>query len=281
MIQHAELCRLVLKYPNVWDTLNKLHVLVYKAGSRQNILWVLEMLDDTITSGLQKPDELSRRCLRGADNASGKTDKGLVAFLIAKRVCKDYLMQHAQSTWSGWQPEAFVKMHDVFSSPPKFRQEMQSLSWQRPFRKSNIRFLEILEAIMVGDTYDDQLRAQVNNSRSPSEYHVNMADLKKDMADVQAIYDEEVEALKAQMPVVNTIPDDPVGAGAEPQTGSGAASDPPLSGTQKMAASLFPKVPFAALGPYIIAAERRIKRTWCRRLRRHIQKVFPLSSLSL
>ena len=117
LIQHAELVRLVLKYPNVWDTLNKLHVLVYKAGSRQNILWVLEMLDDAITSGIQKPDEISRRYLRGADTGT-KADKGLVAFLIAKRVCKDYLMQHAQSAWSGWQPDSFVKVHEVFPVCP-------------------------------------------------------------------------------------------------------------------------------------------------------------------
>ena len=260
LIQHAELIRLVLKYPNVWDTMNKLHVLVYKAGSRQNIQWVLEMLDDLIANGLLKPEDISRRCLRGADSAA-KTDKGLVAFLLAKRVCKDYLMQHAQKTWSGWQPEAFVKMHEVFANAPKFREEMSSLSWQRPFRKSNIRFLEVLETLMVGDTYDEQLRAQVNNSRSPAEYHVNMADLKRDLAEVQTMYDEEAAALQAQMPAV-AIGDDGGSLTSADAVPASAASDSQVSGTQKMAASLFPKVPFAALGPFLIAAERRIKRTW-------------------
>ena len=260
LIQYPELVRLVLKYPNVWDKLNKLHVLVYKAGNKQNILWTLEMLDDMITSGILKPEEISGRSLKGFDSGS-KSDKGFVAFIIAKRACKDHLMQHAQSTWAGWQPDAFVKMKEVFSSAPIFRQEMKSLAWQRPFKKSTIRFLEILEGLMLGEAYDEQLRVQVNNSRSPAEYHVNMSDLKKDLADVQTLYDEEIEVAAPPQTLPAASQDNTEQAPpAEP-----AAASEEVSSMQKMLSAMYPKVPFAALGPYIIAAERRIKRISRRR----------------
>ena len=179
LVVHPEMVSLVLKYPNVWDKLNKLHVLVYKAGSKPNIQWVLETLDDMLTTGLCSADDLSKRALQG--HTEPKVEKGQVAFIIAKRQCKEYLLQHAQTTFgSGWQPESFVKMHEVFSSPPKFREAMRSLAWQRDLPKSNIRFLEILEGVMVGSQYDEQLRVQVNNSRSPADFHQNMSDLKKD-----------------------------------------------------------------------------------------------------
>ena len=62
------------------------------------------------------------------------------------------------------------------------------------------------------------------------------------------------------MPAV-AIGDDGGSLTAADAAPASAASDSQATGTQKMAASLFPKVPFAALGPFIIAAERRIKRT--------------------
>ena len=89
-------------------------------------------------------------------------------------------MQHAQTLFgSGWKPEPFVKMPEVFANVPTFRIVMQSLTWQRSMTQSNIRFLEILEGVMVGSLYDEQLRIQVNNDRAPADYHTNMPDLKK------------------------------------------------------------------------------------------------------
>ena len=146
-------------------------------------------------------------------------------------------------------------MMEVFASAPEFRQEMKSLAWQRPLKQSNIRFLEILEGLMVGDNYDDQLRVQVNNSRSPAEYHMCIADLKKDLAYVQALYDEEMEAIAAAVPLP-LLAFNPEPLQPPPE----AAASEEVSSMQKMLGCLFPKVSFAALGPYIIAAERRIKR---------------------
>ena len=78
---------------------------------------------------------------------------------------------------------------------------------------------------------------------------------------MQAMYDEEMEALQAKMPVVAVSQE---GSLQSPAACPSTADVQEISGKEKMAANLFPKVPFAALGPYIIAAERRIKWAWCR-----------------
>jgi len=267
LIQYPELVRLVLKYPGVWDSMNKIHVLVYKAGTKQNIQWVLEMLDDMLTTGLVNPDDLSGRSLKGHESTS-KTDKGLVAFLIAKRLCKDYLLQYAQTSFgSGWQPAAFVKMHEVFASAPNFRKEMQSLTWQRPLKPSNIRFLEILESVMVGDFYDEQLRAQVNHRRAPADYHMNMPHLKNDLYDVQDMFEKEMEPIVDEPTPTAAVPagSQQEGDGQQPVSLMDFAEpwtqESPATPIQKTATRLFPKTPLAVLGPYITAAERRVKRT--------------------
>ena len=91
-------------------------------------------------------------------------------------------------------------LHQAFPSPPELREAMRSLAWKWDLRKSSIRFLEILEALMVGGQYDDQLRVHVNNQRSAADFHNNMADLKTDLSDVQEMFDQEVEASKPPAP---------------------------------------------------------------------------------
>ena len=89
-----------------------------------------------------------------------------------------------------------VKMHEVFSSVPSFRKAMRSLAWQRGWPQSAILFLELLEALLVSKLYDDSLRVQVNNSRAPADFIANMPDLRKDLDDVQSMFDADVEARK-------------------------------------------------------------------------------------
>ena len=251
LIVYPDLVRMVMKHSYVWDKINKLHVLVYKAGSKQNIQWVLELLDDALSSGRMEGDAVSANGLRGAGD-----NKGMVAHLISKRVCRDYLLQHAQKAFaSGWQPEHFVKMHEVFSSVPTFRSHMVTLTWQQSMKPSNIRFLEILEMLLVGEQYDDNLRTQVNNSRSPAEYHLHMSELKKDLDEVQELFNKEMEELQRGVAPPSAVSQQT--AGLQPPTPEPVEK----SELQKLAEVWYPKTPFAALGPFIIAAERRIKRT--------------------
>ena len=260
LVAHPDLVSLVLKYPNVWSTMNKLHGLIYKGGSKDNIQWTLETLDDMLSSGLIDAEDLSKRALIGHKDGN-KEEKGQVAFICAKRQCKDYLLQHAGTKFSsGWQPEALVKMHEVFGSVPKFRAAMLSLHWQRGLPKSAIRFTEILENVLASKLYDESLRAQVNNSRSPADFITNMTDLRKDLNDVQVMFDAEVEASK---PPPARAPQLPPADSQNPQQTDGGkpgTGDEELSYLDKVVRKLFPKVPRAALTPFITTAERLVRR---------------------
>ena len=244
--------------PNVWDKINKLHGLVTKAGSKANIQWTLETLDDMLTHGLVEADDLSKRALMG--HSEGKVEKGQVAFIIAKRQCKDYLLLHVATTFgSGWQPETLVKMHEVFASIPNFRSAMNNLAWQRDLPKSAIRFMEILEGVLVLKHYDDPLRVQVNNSRAPADFIVNMSGLRKDLDDVKCMFDAEVEAAKPVLTVKPTADS----LAPLPRAGERSDEEPPeVSRLEKVVAKLFPKVPYVSLKPFITAAERRVQRIY-------------------
>ena len=208
-----------------------------------------------LSNGLIDADDLSKRALIGHTDG-GKPDKGQVAFICAKRQCKDYLLQHVGTKLSsGWQPEALVKMHEVFSSIPSFRAAMRNLAWQRGLPQSAIRFLEILEGILVGKQYDESLRVQVNNSCAPSDFVANMVDLKKELADVHSKFMEEVELAKP--PPVRSA-----NSPGAPPTNAGQADEEEeeLSYLDKAVAELFPKASQSALKPFITAAERRVQR---------------------
>ena len=250
LIVYPDLVRLVMKHSHVWDRINKLHVLVYKAGNKANMQWVLELLDDALAFGSVEPDEISKSALLGKDQA------GLIAFWLAKRLCKDYLLQHAQKTFSaGWQPETFVKIQEVFASIPTFRESMRDLTWQAPMKQSAIRFLEVVENVLVGSLYDESLRLQVNNHRAGSDYIHNMTDLKKDLDEVLGLFNAELEEVNRQArAAVSPVEAPTTAADDEPPA-------PEKSPMEKLADVWYPKTPFAALGPFIIAAERRVKRT--------------------
>ena len=90
------------------------------------------------------------------------SDKGLVSLLICKRQLRDACLQHAQKEFNGWQPETVVKMHSVFSSIPVFRDQMHidNLSWQRGWKPSELKFVEVMESILASDKHDKALRTQ-------------------------------------------------------------------------------------------------------------------------
>ena len=124
---------------------------------------------------------------------------------------------------------------------------------------SFIRFLEIMETLLVGDEYFENLQTQVNNHRTPSEYHLYMPKLKRDLESVQTLFDAEMAELHKVAPPADS-PDAPDSGGAAPAPGGGDAP-PEKDQLETLAEKWFPKTPFAALGPNLIAAERRIKRT--------------------
>ena len=101
--------------------------------------------------------------------------------------------------------------------------------------------------------YDDSLRVQVNNARGPADFIVNMSDLRKDLDDVQTIFDAEVEASKPPPPPA--LPP----AGSPPKEKAPSDEEKEVSRLENVVAKLFPKVHHGALKSFITVAERRVK----------------------
>ena len=151
MLKHADCMKLVMRRGRLpWDKVNKLHLLITKAGSRENILFTLELIDDMLTSKVLSNGEVSGKAIKGAsDNPS------MANFMLAKRTLVNKLTEEALRKYTpGWQPDALGRMQKVFASAPAFRAAMESLTWQRDMTQSQLRFVDLLENVLVGAKYD-------------------------------------------------------------------------------------------------------------------------------
>ena len=142
LLRHADLLQLAMA--STWDKVNKLHILCCKAGNRDNIKWVMQLVEDMLVTGQLTREDVSGRALKGHEG-----EKGFVALLLPKRQLRDKLLELTQQEFSsGWQPEAFVKLRELFEDAPQFRKSMESLAWQRDFPDSAIRVMEVIEALL-------------------------------------------------------------------------------------------------------------------------------------
>ena len=73
-----------MKGRHPWDKVSKLNMLVFKAGSRVNIKWVvLECIDDMLNRQALGAEDVSGRALKGHEQAPS-----LVTLLLAKTVAR-------------------------------------------------------------------------------------------------------------------------------------------------------------------------------------------------
>ena len=188
MLKHNAMLPMVIQHPEIWDKLSKLHIVTYKAQTKDNIKWCLEILTDMVVTKQIAAEDVSGRQLKGWEG-----DKGLVTLLVCKRQLRDELLQYAQTKFSGWQPDIFVKLFAVCADLPTLRDQkhIDNLSWQRGWQPSALRFLEVMELVLTSDTHDKQLRVQMNNNRSSSDFIANMAGLKEALHHVSELYDAE------------------------------------------------------------------------------------------
>ena len=261
VLKHNELLGLILAQSEVWDKLNKLHILVFRATTRENIKWTLEMISDILRRKAMDAEDMSGRQLKGWDG-----DKGLIHLLLGKRALRDQVLLFAQKEFNGWQPETHVKLREVSADIGTYRDQMDldHLSWQQGWLPSQLKFLDVLDTVF-GDTIDKSLRSQVNNHRSPSDLIAYLPEIKELLDAVKVLHDGEVApAAEAQKP------DESTANGAEKATpatqlqpimaDSQTVVDEPTA-EQKVAASLFSKTPTAKMQSWITAAERQIART--------------------
>ena len=263
LLKHPDMLRIVMKSRLPWDKVNKLWALVYKAGSRENIKWVLECTQDAIEHKIMSPDDVSGRALKG-----GEGSVSLAHVLIARRQLRDQLFQVAQKDFaSGWKPEVLVQMQQAFSSVPSFRASMQSLTWQRGFLPSQLQFVELLEELLSTRNLDKSLRQRLINKEGVCDWVERMPEIETAMAHIKDAFQKETEDAKAQEPPAAGQEASKVD-GCQPAECSGMIVDnddedacQAVTPERKLAAKLFPKTPFKEVDHWMTQAARKVSRT--------------------
>ena len=263
LLKHPDLLRIVMKSRLPWDKVNKLWVLVTKAGSREIIQWVLECIQDAIENKTMSPEDVSARALKGADGVS------LAHVLIARRQLRDQLFQIVQKDFaSGWKPEVLVQMHQAFSSVPNFRASMKSLTWQRGFLPSQLRFVELLEELVSTRNLDKSLRQRLINKEGVSDWIDRMPEIETAMAHIKEAFLKETEpavSLDDEKEPPKVAGEAGGGDGCQPAAGTSAPENEEvlteLPPDQWLAARLFPKTPWRELAPWVTQATRKVSRT--------------------
>ena len=150
VLKHDSLMQVIMKADSPFDTINKIHTAVYKAGSFENIKWALETIDDLIEQKVLKSEDISGRVLKGHEN-----DKGLVAKVLTKKTLLEEAFQLAARDFT-WTPELTHKLHTIFSSAPLFRAAttVDKIGETAGWPKSALRFMDICEQFAFGVQFD-------------------------------------------------------------------------------------------------------------------------------
>ena len=249
--------------------MNKLHLLTTKAGSRENIQWVLEVVDDAIMTKQCSPEDVSGRAIKGTNDSPS-----LALVLVARRQLRDQLFQLAQKEYaSGWKPETLVQMQQSFSSVPILRKALKSLAWQRSFLPNQLKFVELLETILVTDQFDAGLRKRLKNREGVSDGIERMTELEEPLANIKELFDKEMqqaaeeEAARVAAEADTAEKENGCQPGADSSAGTGDPKVPKtdvekeeLTPEQEVASILFPKTPWEQVKPWVTQATRKIKR---------------------
>jgi hypothetical protein len=148
MLQDSDIAACIMEAANLWghkspfDTINKLHIICFKARTRDNIFWVIESVVHYSKAGLMDNCAVSGRMWKGFGN-----NKGLVELLV----CKNTLRASLLLKWVLWHCLNKIKSQigTVLKSAASYRSHMygEGLMWQGKLNPHSLRFFELMEAI--------------------------------------------------------------------------------------------------------------------------------------
>ena len=255
VLKIPELLKIIMKRRQPWDKVLNIHTLCSKAGSRENIQWVLELIDDATERGYMSVDEVTGRSLKGTENS------GLVLVLLAKRALRDQLFQVAQKEFaSGWKPEELVKMKKAFNDLPAFRESLRNLTWQRGFAASQLRFVELLEQVLASADLDKELKQRLINKEGAADWVERMPEVDTAMNAIKALFkkENECEEETADSSTKQAEGNEPVVV--EDDLNCSDAGPVVRTPEHEVAAKLFPKTPLSLMAPWITLAQRKVMR---------------------
>ena len=147
MLQDNDIAACIMEAANLWghkspfDTVNKLHIICYKARARDNLFWVIGSIVDYIKVGFLDKGEVSGRTLKGFDN-----NKGLVELLVCKNTLRALLLLNMAALTLPEQD--IIQIGTVLKSASSYRKHMsgEALMWQGKLNPHSLRFFELMEA---------------------------------------------------------------------------------------------------------------------------------------
>ena len=134
---------------------------------------------------------------------------------------------------------------------------MVSLTWQRDLVPSQVKFIELLESILVTVDHDPALKQMLTNRTGAGYWTEKMPDIKSHLDRCKALFTSENVPAEPEPPA-GTNP--PAGAGCQPD-GQTPLEPRTLTTVEKIATGLFPQTPIDELTAWCTVAERKVKRS--------------------
>ena len=139
-----------------FDSINKLHVIVYKGKTKENIAWIVFTIWDLIKSGERVPTEFGTRVLSGSGGKGGLCD-----FYMRKKATMEH-MQAALADELGISTVARVALTKHLGSHAGYRalvpygkeSHQVDMSWLATWKDSERKFFDLVESVVYLGAYD-------------------------------------------------------------------------------------------------------------------------------
>ena len=188
---------------NPLDAVTKLQALVTKAGTKENLQFMVPLLIDLYKSGALPAEKCTVRALKGAGTGS-QVNKGTCDVLLMKQDLLESLLR-----WSAEEPfpGAIVnQMRRITISIPEFRKHCgrswktgdvpTDLGWKAGWKNSAELLLNVFEMIVFHTEYDDAILTLLKGKKTASDM-LAAPPLKDLLDEIKTALSEEAEAAEA------------------------------------------------------------------------------------